>query len=46
MLRTTDATLVRRSLAGDREAFGTLVDRYRGMVFALIVSYGVDVEES
>lgn len=46
MLRTSDATLVRRSLTGDREAFGALVDRYRGMVFASILGHGVDREES
>ncbi len=32
---TTDGQLVERARAGDREAFGDLVDRYRDMVYGL-----------
>ncbi len=35
--RSSDAKLVRRSLAGEREAFSELVDRHRRAVYALSV---------
>lgn len=37
-IRTEDAELVRAALAGDLSAFGTLVDRYWKMVFAIALS--------
>lgn len=37
-IRTEDAELVRAALAGDVSAFGTLVDRYWKMVFAIALS--------
>ncbi|MES2465338.1 MAG: sigma-70 family RNA polymerase sigma factor [Armatimonadota bacterium] len=40
----TDGLLVVRSLAGDRAAYGALVDRYRGMAYAVAYSYVGDFD--
>ena len=42
----SDAKLVQRTLAGDREAFGDLVERHRRTVFALAVQRGFQPAEA
>jgi RNA polymerase sigma-70 factor (ECF subfamily) len=42
----SDAELVRKTLAGDREAFGKLVERHRRTVFALSVQRGFQQSEA
>ncbi len=44
--RADDATLVRRSLAGDERAFEELVARYEGPLFRLAWRFVRDVEEA
>ncbi len=41
-----DAELVQRTLDGDREAFGDLVDRHRRVVFAMAVQKGLQAVEA
>ncbi len=41
-----DAPLIERSLAGDREAFGQLVERYQGLICALAYSACGDLSRS
>jgi RNA polymerase sigma-70 factor (ECF subfamily) len=38
----TDADLVRRALIGDRDAFGTLVERHRRTLYAWALQHGLD----
>ncbi|MHC4519577.1 MAG: RNA polymerase sigma factor [Planctomycetota bacterium] len=45
-IRTEDAELVRAALAGDLSAFGTLVDRYWKMVFAIALNKIADPTEA
>jgi RNA polymerase sigma factor (sigma-70 family) len=40
----TDPDLIERTLSGDKQAFGTLVDRYRQQVYALAFHYVQDFE--
>ena len=42
----TDAELVEKTLTGDREAFGKLVDRHRRTIFALILQKGFQQAEA
>lgn len=42
----SDAELVSKTLAGDREAFGKLVDRHRRTVFALALQKGFQTAEA
>lgn len=42
----SDAELVQKTLAGDREAFGRLVDRHRRTVFALALQRGFQQAEA
>jgi RNA polymerase sigma-70 factor (ECF subfamily) len=42
----SDAELVRKTLAGDREAFGRLVERHRRTIFALSVQRGFQQSEA
>lgn len=42
----SDAQLVHATLAGDREAFGALVDRHRRAVFALALQRGLQPAEA
>ena len=41
-----DADLVQRTLAGEREAFGLLVNRYRRTIFVLVVQRGCPLSEA
>jgi len=45
-LARSDAELVQQTLAGDREAFGVLVERHRRTVFALALSHGLQAAEA
>jgi len=42
----SDAELVQKTMAGDREAFGKLVDRHRRSVFALALHRGFQLAEA
>lgn len=42
----SDADLVHETLAGDRDAFGKLVDRHRRTIYALCVQRGLQSEEA
>jgi RNA polymerase sigma factor (sigma-70 family) len=42
----SDAELVSRTLSGDREAFGKLVDRHRRTIFALALQRGFQAAEA
>ena len=42
----TDADLVKRTLAGDREAFGALVERHRRALFIWALQHGLRPEEA
>lgn len=42
----TDQDLVRRCLAGEREAFGGIVDKYQDMVFSIALRMILDREEA
>ncbi len=43
---TSDAELVQRTLAGDREAFGDLIERHRRSVLALVIQKGFQLSEA
>ena len=42
----TDAELVRRTRAGDREAFGVLVERHRRTIYVLALQKGLQAAEA
>jgi RNA polymerase sigma factor (sigma-70 family) len=42
----TDATLVRRCLDGDREAWDRLVDRYRRLIYSIPLAMGASADDA
>lgn len=45
-LAWTDARLVRECLNGDEEAWSTLIDKYRKLIFSIPVKYGFSSDEA
>lgn len=44
--RSDDTRLVKRCLSGDEEAWSTLVDKYKALIFSVAVKYGLPSHEA
>lgn len=42
----SDGRLVRRCLNGDEAAWGALVDKYKNLVYSIVLKYGIATEEA